>query len=65
MMWKVVFVTSVASVSASQQVFCPSSGDLVQTWNSSSSPVIYDQGWRIQGGGGVATRSSFNLLGGR
>jgi hypothetical protein len=42
-------------------VYCPSSTDLQAAYGS---PSIYDRGWQINGGGGVATKAAFNLLGG-
>ena len=49
--------------------YCPSARDLVVAYTSwrdpsSSPPTLHDQGWSFRGGGGVATKSAFNLLGG-
>jgi len=42
-------------------LYCPSANDLTVAYGS---PNLFDQGWSISGGGGVATKSAFNLLGG-
>jgi len=47
-----------ASVSGGVQ-YCPSAGDITVAYGS---PEIFDQGWQIQGGGGAATKASFNLI---
>lgn len=47
--------------SVSKSYFCPLKTDLIQTYGN---PVLLDQGWINKGPGGVATKSSFNLLGG-
>ena len=65
--WWAVFLIDnhMGSAMLNLKKYCPSANDLIETWNSGSSvPKIYDQGWVIKNGGGVATRSSFNLLGG-
>jgi len=59
----VVALGALSSVNGLQK-FCPQAKDLVETWRQTSAPSIYNQGWSIQGGGGVATKSAFNLLGG-
>lgn len=41
--------------------FCPSKSDIIQAYGN---PTLLDQGWKNIGSGGVATKSSFNLLGG-
>lgn len=43
------------------RAFCPSSTDLMVAYGS---PKIYNRGWTTTGGGGVATKTAFNLLGG-
>jgi len=45
-------------------IFCPSTNDLVITYKSTTGPTLINQGWQHHGGGGVATKASFNLLGG-
>jgi len=45
-------------------VYCPSANDLQISWNDTSDPVIVDRGWTISGGGGVVSKSAFNLLNG-
>jgi len=47
--------------SSSSGTYCPKSRDLVAAYGN---PSIQNQGWTISGGGGVATRAAFNLLGG-
>jgi hypothetical protein len=46
---------------SSHQLYCPSSNDLIVAYGQSN---LMNQGWRTRGGGGVATKASFNLLGG-
>jgi hypothetical protein len=41
--------------------YCPQSYDLMAAYGS---PSLFNRGWKIQGGGGVATKAAFNLLGG-
>ena len=41
--------------------YCPKSSDLTTAYGN---PQIYDRGWTVRGGGAVATKASFNLLGG-
>jgi hypothetical protein len=41
--------------------WCPSANDFTVAYGS---PHLMDQGWEIQGNGGVATKSTFNLVGG-
>jgi len=42
-------------------LFCPSASDFIAGYGS---PQIKDQGWMVHGGGAVATKSAYNLLGG-
>jgi len=61
----VLFAGPLVAVGA--EVYCPSAADLIKTWDSlpsGSAPKIVDQGWTTTNGGGVATKTSFNLLGG-
>jgi len=44
-----------------QSTYCPSAGDLTIPYGSAQ---LYDQGWKISGGGSAATKAAFNLLGG-
>jgi len=46
--------------------YCPSANDLVITYKTDTGPgpTLMDGGWLHHGGGGVATKASFNLLGG-
>lgn len=44
--------------------YCPSAQDLTVAYAAPRKPTIRDRGWTFRGGGGVATKSSFNLLGG-
>jgi len=46
--------------------YCPSIDDLVMAYSdgSGNNVQIKNQGYRVQGNGGVATKASFNLLGG-
>ena len=44
--------------------YCPSADDLTIAYSDKTSPQIVDQGWTIHGGGGVASKSAFNLIGG-
>lgn len=45
-------------------MYCPSASDLIVAYNTTTTPTLHDQGWTIKAGGGVASKSSFNLLGG-
>jgi len=47
-------------------LYCPSANDLVITYTvpGQPGPTLMDAGWLHRGGGGVATKSAFNLLGG-
>jgi len=49
------------SPSTCSNLYCPSSSDLIAGYGS---PQIHDQGWQVNGGGAVATKSAYNLLGG-
>jgi len=49
------------SPSSCSTVYCPSAGDLTAAYGS---PQIKDQVWQTHGGGAVATKAAFNLLGG-
>jgi len=48
--------------------YCPSASDLQVAYTDNSTahapPIIVDGGWTTQGGGGVCTKATFNLLGG-
>merc|ERR1711988_132450 len=63
-----VFV-SVASI-ASAKLYCPTADDLTIAYcdegpnHDMGCPTINDGGWQVNGGGGVASKSAFNLLGG-
>jgi len=41
--------------------YCPSASDLTIAYGH---PQLLDQGWEIHGNGGVATKSTYNLIGG-
>jgi len=56
----VLFVGLLSIIEAAE--YCPAAGDLVATYGFGVS--LYDQGWSNHGGGGAATKASFNLLGG-
>lgn len=45
-------------------LYCPSSADLVVAYSNPNPPQIFNQGWTTSGGGAVATKSAFHLLGG-
>jgi len=46
-------------------LYCPAEKDLVVAYgNNNGEPQLYNRGWTIKAGGGVATKASFNLLGG-
>ena len=51
------------SPASNATAYCPSANDLTVAYGGSA-PQIVNQGWTISGGGAVATKSSFNLLGG-
>jgi hypothetical protein len=51
-------------VSAVPQLFCPAMSDLTMAYGNAVSVRIYDQGWKVLGGGATATKAAFNLLGG-
>jgi len=53
--------TAPPSPSSCATTYCPSASDLTAAYGA---PQIRDQGWQTHGGGAVATKSSFNLLGG-
>jgi hypothetical protein len=42
-------------------LFCPSASDLAVAYGT---PQLNNQGWAVQGNGGVATKAAFNLVGG-
>merc|ERR1719162_1265940 len=49
--------------------YCPSADDLTVAYCDKNNkeepcPQLFDQGWTIEGGGGAATKSAFNLNGG-
>jgi len=44
--------------------YCPSANDLTVAYSGSSTPNLVNQGWQTNGGGAVATKAAFNLLGG-
>jgi len=59
----ILFAILIAFVIAVE--YCPSADDLVVTYTSpGGGPTRMNQGWQHRGGGGVGTKSSFNLLGG-
>lgn len=41
--------------------YCPSASDLVVAYTVGEAPELRNQGWRINAGGGVATKAAFNL----
>lgn len=43
------------------ELYCPSAGDLMVAYGSAD---LHDGGWTIHGGGGAATKTAFNLIGG-
>jgi hypothetical protein len=47
-----------------QKTYCPSQNDLTVAYNGGGNIVLFNGGWTIHGGGGVATKAAFNLLGG-
>lgn len=49
---------------AAAELFCPGVEDLTIAYCAPNCPTLQNQGWTIAGGGGVASRTSFNLLGG-
>lgn len=46
--------------------YCPSASDIIMSYynDPTNKPKIYNQGWNITNGGGIATKSAYNLLGG-
>ena len=53
------------TVTKDAALFCPSADDLTIAYKLKSSHAqLFDQGWTVNGGGAVATKSAFNLLGG-
>lgn len=65
-MQSVVFASIVLGASAA--LYCPTADDLTVAYcdgnPDQNCPALADQGWTILGGGGVATKSAFNMLGG-
>lgn len=47
-----------------QKSYCPSSNDLTIAYSAGGQINIVNGGWSITGGGAVATKAAFNLLGG-
>ena len=45
-----------------QERYCPSAEDLTVAYAAPHTPSLQDRGWTFHGGGGVATKSAFNLL---
>ncbi len=54
-------ITASPQAQESHETYCPSETDLVVAYGK---PTIINQGWSLIGGGGVATKAAFNLLGG-
>merc|ERR1712048_371246 len=60
----------VSATVASAELYCPSANDLTIAYcdegpdGDMPCPQLHDQGWTILGGGGVASKSAFNLNGG-
>lgn len=53
------------SITYSLPVYCPIASDFIIAYSTpGSSTQLMNQGWKIIGGAGVATKSAFNLLGG-
>jgi hypothetical protein len=46
------------------KTYCPAASDLTIAYQSQQAPQLKNQGWTVAGNGGVATKSTFNLLGG-
>eukprot|EP00475_Leptophrys_vorax_P029225 TRINITY_DN426_c0_g1_i1.p1 TRINITY_DN426_c0_g1~~TRINITY_DN426_c0_g1_i1.p1 ORF type:complete len:256 (-),score=55.08 TRINITY_DN426_c0_g1_i1:60-827(-) len=54
-----------ASVAANALTsYCPSANDLTVAYKAGGSVELFDRGWTISGGAGVATKAAFSLLGG-
>jgi len=62
MLSKAILLASIGGSAA--ELFCPSANDFIVAYHSAIVPTLVDQGWTSHGGAGVATKSSFNLLGG-
>ena len=59
--WKKLELEEFVALSSTQQTYCPSKNDLIETYGN---PNLFDGGWTLHGGGGVATKASFNLING-
>jgi hypothetical protein len=68
-MMRAAFAASVFSAAAAD-LYCPSADDLTVAYcdpgpnHDKPCPALTNQGWKIEGGGGAATKSAFNLLNG-
>jgi hypothetical protein len=51
------------SVATALHTYCPSANDMIVAYTGGNIN-IFNQGWSISGGGGVATKAAFNMLGG-
>jgi len=60
-----VCLFSLAGISAvtAMTTYCPSANDLTVAYTGGNIN-LFNQGWSIAGGGGVATKAAYNLLGG-
>jgi len=48
-----------------QKSYCPAATDFIAAYDSGAGSVtLLNRGWKITNGGGVATKASFNLIGG-
>lgn len=69
-MMRAGLVASLTGAAAAAELYCPSADDLTIAYcdngpdGSKPCPQLVDQGWKIEGGGGAATKSAFNLNGG-
>jgi len=59
-----LFIFTLISLAWSATLFCPSANDLQLLYTDKTPPVLYNQGWSISGGGGVTSKSTFNILNG-
>jgi hypothetical protein len=57
-------LAATAATASAMTTYCPSASDLTVAYNGGGSINLENQGWSINGGGGVATKAAFNLLGG-
>merc|ERR1711957_631746 len=56
--------TTTTTAPGRADLYCPSVEDLTIAYCDKSCPQLINQGWKIEGGGGAATKSAFNLNGG-